>query len=85
MNRRPGRPINNIKPGDKFGLWTVIKMTNKVDSNGNIFFECQCECGYIGLVRSWVLKAGRSNGCRSCASKGYTQGFIQGSVINGPR
>ena len=80
MKRRQGRPINDIKPGDRFGLWTVIRDVNRTDKCGNEFFECQCECGYVGLVRSWVLKAGRSNGCRSCGSKGYTQGFIQGGT-----
>lgn len=67
--------INEFKPGEKFGLWTVVRTTNKRDKGGNMLVECQCDCGNTHLVRSFALKDGSSKGCRSCANKGFTHGL----------
>lgn len=47
----------NIKPGDKFGEWTVIK---NID-NRNIL--CRCSCGVERTVVYYDLKKGKSKSC----------------------
>lgn len=57
---------NEIKPGAKFGLLTVIKKSDKKDKKYRYFFECRCECGNIIFVRGDSLKNGLSESCGRC-------------------
>lgn len=56
-----------LNPGDRFGLWAVIRRTSNI--NDGAAFLCQCKCGVQKAVRSVQLRSGRSNGCQSCSAK----------------
>lgn len=47
----------NKLTGFKSGRLTAIKPTNKRSSNGEVIWECRCECGNISYVRASALKA----------------------------
>lgn len=45
--------INNDIVGQKFGMLTVIKKTERKASNGDYYYLCQCGCGNIKeIIRS---------------------------------
>lgn len=46
----------------RFGAWVVIEKTSK-RANGNILWNCQCDCGVIRLVRATALNRGKSLHC----------------------
>ncbi len=46
--------------GQKFGRWTVVQ---RVPSTGNAKWECLCECGSTGAVKSNKLRGGASQSC----------------------
>lgn len=59
----------------RFGDWFVIaKLPPKqmpgysVAANGKVrkqqtMWQCKCICGFVGTVRGYDLRSGRSNGC----------------------
>lgn len=49
--------------GQRFGRLVAIKPTNERDSSGNIFWECQCDCGNISLVTAQRLSNGTTKSC----------------------
>lgn len=49
-----------IKPGDKFGLLTVLKFEY---TSADRIWSCRCKCGNIALVRSPSLKRGLTRSC----------------------
>ncbi len=55
-----------IKKGDKFGLWTVLKEVDAEEKRKH--YEVQCECGFIRVLKGIRLRFGDSIGCRSCGS-----------------
>lgn len=61
----------NIKPGDKFGLWTVLEKVERDDvvSRAN-YYRCQCECGSVGIVSASSLYNGYSKSCGCVRSHG---------------
>ncbi len=59
--------INDVKIGDKFGKWTVLKILPKEPYESR-FFECQCECGTIKNVRGSNITNGSSTNC-GCVRK----------------
>lgn len=54
----------------KFGLLTVIEMTNKRNISHGIICKCQCECGNIIEVVSTALRSGHTTSCGCIKSKG---------------
>lgn len=48
--------------GKTFGRWTVIGYAGKSSLRMSLW-NCRCECGMIGLVRSGHLKNGASKSC----------------------
>lgn len=46
-----GRTKYNIQRGEQFGLLTVIGESKNINSKGDRYFECQCQCGNIVNVR----------------------------------
>ena len=62
------------KPGEKFGLLTVIKKSDKKAKDGHYYFECRCECGNMTLVRSSDLKCGS---IKSCGCLGSSSGEFE--------
>lgn len=49
--------------GQTFGLWTVIKESNKRDNGGNVYWLCRCKCGVEKEISSASLRNGRSLSC----------------------
>ena len=50
-----------IKPGDKFGRWTVLERVKSHDKSA--WWKCRCECGIVRDVRATPLKNGKSRSC----------------------
>jgi len=58
-------PLINIT-GKKIGKWTVLE---RVISDKNYCWKCQCECGNIRKVSGGNLRKNKSLQCSSCANK----------------
>lgn len=56
-----GQPIDLT--GKRFGVLTVVRATAKRSSNGDIYWECICDCGKTDIVNGKSL---RSSGQKSC-------------------
>lgn len=57
--------IENLN-GMRFGRWTVVSQaTNKKDQRA---WNCVCDCGRIGVVRTSPLNGGKSTQCCACAA-----------------
>lgn len=56
-----------IKIGEIFGDWTVIKECDKKEKHRS--YLCKCKCGKTKKVRANSLANGRSTRCRSCSSR----------------
>lgn len=57
---------SEIKPGMKFGHWTVIKFSHK-NKHRVAYFLCECDCGTQRAVRGTALISGSSKACsRQC-------------------
>ena len=63
-----------LRPGEKFGLLTVIKKSDKQSKSGNYYLECRCECGNITLVRDSNLRSGMT---KSCGCLGSSSGEFE--------
>ena len=48
--------------GKKFNRLTFIKKTNE-RRNGNILWDCQCECGNITRIVKWDVTSGNTKSC----------------------
>lgn len=59
-----------LKPGTKFGDWTVLSgpFYKKTKSNTIHFYECGCRCGTIQRIPKHNLLSGRSKGCERCGA-----------------
>lgn len=64
---RKNHKILDLK-GQKINELTVIEKTNKISSNRNVIWKCQCSCGKIIEVNSKVL---RNKEIKSCGCKKY--------------
>ena len=67
----PQRVIESLHPemvGTQFGLWSI---TNRgvVRKGKEIAVYCRCQCGDVHIIHTQNLLSGKSQGCRSCASK----------------
>jgi hypothetical protein len=58
-----------VKPGDRFGKWTVIKKAPR-DESSKAYWFCKCDCGRIRRVSDYGLKAGLTQSC-GCKSRKY--------------
>lgn len=57
--------------GKKYGKWTVKRF---VDVHRKLHrFECECECGAIGLHCAADLRAGKSKQCATCRNRENAQ------------
>ena len=64
----------------KFGKWTVLKESDIRDKWGAKYYECKCECNYIGLVRPDHLRKKKSQGCYACNKRGAKHGYSRTST-----
>ena len=58
---RLGRPAA-VKPGEVYGLLTVIAELAERDRGGRVFL-CRCDCGSTCAVRAVELRAGKTRSC----------------------
>lgn len=65
--------------GQRFGKLVVLKVTEKHDKWGAIFWKCQCDCGNITFVQAKSLRAGLS---KSCGCLRLAFGFAKGTNID---
>lgn len=49
--------------GKRFGRWTVVSESNLRDCNGNIMWNCKCDCGRQKTVSGNSLRKGCSTSC----------------------
>lgn len=57
-----------IRPGTKFGQWTVLYETDKRAMTGNKLYRCKCSCGRESDVRGDKLISGTSTSCGKCSA-----------------
>jgi hypothetical protein len=55
------KPIDIV--GQRFGNLTVLKLSNERSGDGNIKWECLCDCGNIVNVQTTSLKSGNTVSC----------------------
>lgn len=61
--------VTTIKPGDRFGRWTVISSADPIKEPSGYYRKrslCKCDCGTIKVVSNSNLKGGVSTSC-GCA------------------
>ena len=61
-----GINLNDLT-GERFGRLIAIKCTS-IRKNGNVLWDCKCDCGASTLVKSSYLKNGRTKSC-GCLAK----------------
>jgi hypothetical protein len=61
IHGRLGRPAA-VKPGEVYGLLTVLSERAERDRGGRSFL-CRCDCGRIAAVRAVELRAGKTRSC----------------------
>ena len=49
--------------GQKFARLTVVALRPDRDKNGNVMWDCICDCGKTSIVRTNGLRSGRSLSC----------------------
>jgi hypothetical protein len=54
---------------NKFGKIIVLKESNYLSKSGNIYWECECECGTIFRTRGYSLTSGHTSSC-GCIGRG---------------
>lgn len=71
-----------MKPGDKFGRWTVVGLSEKKG-----YVRCKCDCGTIKDVGKSDLKSGKSKscGCLSLEKKRQRQFELSDKQILGKK
>lgn len=72
---------SEIKPGMRFGRWTVIKFDH-TNQHRIKYFLCKCDCGTERAVRGTALIGGTSTGCsKKCTDDLTGQTFGNWKVL----
>ena len=58
------------KIGDRYGHLVVIGEAEK-ESNGQLRYKCQCDCGNIIITRGTRLRNGEKKSCGKCVYNNY--------------
>ena len=58
------------KIGDRYGHLVVIGEAEK-ESNGQLRYKCQCDCGNIIITRGTRLRNGEKKSCGKCLYNRY--------------
>lgn len=79
-NKLPSvRRVNLI--GEKFGKLTVLSYDHK-NSNNQLYWLCQCDCGNQKIIRGGALKNGNTKSCGCAKLNAYTKRRdLQGKFI----
>ena len=56
--------------GNKYGRLTVIKLADKKSKSRQVYWQCQCECGNIAIIRGASLRDGTTTSCGCIQSHG---------------
>lgn len=67
-----------VKVGQRFGLWEVLS-DEPFSLYGALYVMARCQCGHQKEVNLRFMEAGRSQGCRSCATT--RQHFQNGKLV----
>lgn len=70
----------NIKQ-QRFGQLVAINPTTERDSDGNILWRCECDCGRFKLTTPHDLRRGLVRSC-GCKAGGRTHGYARHGKIN---
>lgn len=62
------KPSNLIKPGERFGMLTILNQEQS--KNGKTQWKCQCDCGNIVIKDSNGLRSGNTKSCGCLKSLG---------------
>jgi len=62
-------PRREVPPNSQFRHWRVLYELDGPFENRNRWFQCECDCGYIGSVRIDNLVNGKSTNCIECSKK----------------
>lgn len=62
--------------GQHFGRLTVTKKSNRRGNNGEIFWECACDCGSAVTVCGVSLRNGRTQSCGCYKRERASEGFV---------
>jgi len=68
--------------GTRFGRWTVIG--NAASRNGKTFCACQCACGTIKEVHTYILRKGESQSCGCLRAEVSAQRMTQHGMTDTP-
>lgn len=68
------RPLPNIA-GQKFGAWTVEKLTDFKSKDGSRLWQCRCECGTVRNLAGTEVKRTKSCGCRTRRGEKISQDY----------
>ena len=49
--------------GQKFNMLTVIRRSEKTDASRRAYWECQCDCGQITIVKGTAIRKGETKSC----------------------
>ena len=72
-----------ISPRDKFGEWTIIKLSRK-DDHSFILWFAKCNCGTVREVREEALLRGASRSCGCIAARKAKALFTKHSMSRTP-
>lgn len=63
-----------VKPGDRFGRWTVLGLPVSLVMSGfrRTFLVVECECGGVGFINQSQLTTGKSNSCGCLSIDAHT-------------
>jgi hypothetical protein len=53
----------SIRPGDRFGRWTIVEVAPRVKPMGNRRFICRCDCSSVKTVAAQSLTHGHTTSC----------------------
>jgi len=67
----PGRKTK-IKPGDKFGCWTVLRRGEDKGRFKKQTHVCECRCGNVREVLNNNLYRGENKACNKCRTQLFT-------------
>ena len=61
--------VIEMKEGDKYGRWTVVRFSHKAPQSGNAHWIVKCECGTEKDVCGSKLRRGVTTQCKVCHGK----------------
>ena len=74
LNIGGSKPIIE-KIGTKYGKLTILKQV-KIEYSSDVYWECQCECGNITVVRGTDLRSGKVKSCGCLRGHSGINAFI---------